>query len=164
MFDENKFIYDILKVDTNNKNGYVRIADLLNSLGFEVDYKNSKKHGIVEGSGFKCKNQKGAITLNGKKNKVIVNLVIKGNAFHGILSSKQGTVVLRTNGEEINAEYYNKDTTKIAKKLKQVGKYGIENNYGINPDGEARITTVAELTELVETLDPKSKTLAKTKK
>lgn len=164
MFDENKFIYDILNVDPNNKNGYIRIGDLLKSLGFDINYKKSKKHGIVEGKNFKCKNQEGAITLKGKKDGVIVNLIINQNALRGVLKSSKGTIVLNTNDDMVTAQYYDEETTKRAKELKQSGKYGIETTHGIQPDDIVTFKESAKLSILAETLNPKSKTLAKTRK
>lgn len=176
MFDRKRFIYDILNINEQDlESGQIQVPELLDALGIKVNYSKSKKLGSIvdEKTGrIVCKSKKGGVIIDTerksilpRKNKVVTKLVINGNALRGVLRSKNGIVILTNSNDGVIATYYNRETSKMAKSLKLIGKYGIEDKFGITPDGNAKITTCNEISDIVNLLNTKEKqvkTLAKT--
>ena len=61
------------------------------------------------------------------------------------------------------ATYYSRETSKLAKKLKLMGKYGVENKFGVTSDGEVKIQTPRDLNEIIAALNTKKSTEKGTK-
>ena len=157
MFDRTKFVNDVLSTYEGN-NPQVMVPEVLNALDVKINYAKSKKlRAIVDNHGrVVCKSKKGGVVVK-------IRLIINEGLLIGLLKSKNGTITLKPVDNEIMATYYSRETSKLAKKLKLMGKYGVENKFGVTSDGEVKIQTPRDLNEIIAALNTKKSTEKGTK-
>ena len=164
MFDRTKFVNDVLSTYEGN-NPQVMVPEVLNALDFKINYAKSKKlRAIVDNRGrVVCKSKKGGVVVKTTKGSTKIRLIINEGLLIGLLKSKNGTITLKPVDNEIMATYYSRETSKLAKKLKLMGKYGVENKFGVTSDGEVKIQTPRDLNEIIAALNTKKSTEKGTK-
>ena len=107
--------------------------------------------------------KKGGVVVKTTKGSTKIRLIINEGLLIGLLKSKNGTITLKPVDNEIMATYYSRETSKLAKKLKLMGKYGVENKFGVTSDGEVKIQTPKDLNEIIAALNTKKSTEKGTK-
>lgn len=154
MFDRTEFINSVLNVRESEK-PQVMIPEVLDALNVKINYAKSKKlRAIVDTNGkIVCKSKKGGVILKTKKASAKINLLINEDILTGLVKSKNGIITLKTIDNTILATYYNKQTSKIAKKLKLMGKYGVEDKFGVSPDDQVEIQTTEEFNQIIKALN-----------
>ena len=159
MFDRTKFVNDVLSTYEGN-NPQVMVPEVLNALDVKINYAKSKKlRAIVDNRGrVVCKSKKGGVVVKTTKGSTKIRLIINEGLLIGLLKSKNGTITLKPVDNEIMATYYSRETSKLAKKLKLMGKYGVENKFGVTSDGEVKIQTPKDLNEIIAALNTKKST------